>query len=417
LLEIHPELLSIVSGDISGKEVSSGFGRGDVPSVEQIMRAAIFKEMKGYDYRELEDAQVDSRICAAFLQLDTRSPFSFQLFQKYISRIKASSLQKLLMEINKIAIANGLEDVQKLRQDTTTIESNIHYPTNNSLVWDCIKESHRLFAHLQKEVDTVEYRSYIKSAKKTYFKINNTKSEKRTDLFKYQLVNFTKTINQTSNLVKKKYESPEAEKIRQKLELLLPVMHRVHHMTHEREILGQAVPNCEKLFSIYEQHTDLIMKGAREPVFGHKVNVVTGKSNLILDAEVLAGNPADSTLYKPTLDRVIEHFGITPRDVVCDGGFASKDNLAHASKKGIWNIVFNKIVGSMQNSTLTKHIETRLKKWRSGIEAVLSNLKRGFHIARCNWKGWEHFQQKVMWSVLGYNFRVMTALALERLGL
>jgi len=166
-------------------------------------------------------------------------------------------------------------------------------------------------------------------------------------------------------------------------------MHRVHHMTHEREILGQAVPNCEKIFSIYEQHTDLIMKGAREPVFGHKVNVVTGKSNLILDAEVLAGNPADSTLYKATLDRVIEHFGITPRDVVCDGGFASKDNLAHASKKGIWNIVFNKIVGSMQNSTLTKHIETRLKKWRSGIEAVLSNLKRGFHIARCvnSWLG------------------------------
>jgi len=120
LLEMHPELLSVVSGDIIQKEVSSGFGRGDVPSVEQIMRAAIFKEMKGYDYRELEDAQVDSRICAAFLQLDTRSPFSFQLFQKYISRIKASSLQKLLMEINKIAIANGLEDVQKLPQDTTT---------------------------------------------------------------------------------------------------------------------------------------------------------------------------------------------------------------------------------------------------------------------------------------------------------
>lgn len=69
-----------------------------------------------------------------------RKPFSFQMFQKYIARIKATSLQKLLVEINKITIAEGYEDVSKLRQDTSTIEANVHYPTNNSLVWDCIKK-------------------------------------------------------------------------------------------------------------------------------------------------------------------------------------------------------------------------------------------------------------------------------------
>ena len=56
-----------------------------------------------------------------------------------------------------------------------------------------------------------------------------------------------------------------------------------------------------------------------------------------------------------------------------------------------------------------------IKKWRSGIEAAISNLKRGFCLRVCNWKGWEHFQAKVLWSVIGYNIRVMTSLVLQKL--
>src|SRR5208283_5672088 len=105
--------------------------------------------MKGYDYRELEYAQSDSRICATFIKLDERKPYSFQLFQKYISLIKSETLQEILHIINKTAIEEGFEDVEQIRQDTTVVKSNIHYPTDNSLLWDCIKESHRLLMHLK----------------------------------------------------------------------------------------------------------------------------------------------------------------------------------------------------------------------------------------------------------------------------
>jgi transposase, IS5 family len=413
LLEQHPELLLLVKDDIMVKEKTSNFGRGDVPTVEQILRAAIYKEMKGLDYRGLEYAQSDSRICATFLKLDMRKPFSFQLFQKYIARIKATSLQKLLVEINKIAIAEGYEDVSKLRQDTSTVEANIHYPTNNSLVWDCIKESHRLLEHLQKEMDTLSYRDYTTTAKQTYFKINNTKADKRTHLFKKQLITFTKTINQVSNAIKKKSGNYKAMLLQLALEALLPLLHQVYEMTHRKEIIKERVPNDEKVFSIYERHTDIIMKGSREPVFGHKINLVTGKSKLILDGEVVRGNPNDTPLYQPTLERVITNYGKVPRDMATDGGFASKENAQYSQQKGIVNIVFNKVVGSLKNITSSLNMETRLKKWRSGMEAVLSNLKRGFHLARCHWKGWAHFQAKVLWSMLGYNFRVMTALTLQ----
>ena len=419
ILELHPELLKIVSGDIVKGNKSSVFGRKDMPSVEQIFRFAIYKELKHLDYRELEYHQSDSRICEQFVKIDPQHPFSFQVLQKYISKISAEHLQELLYALNIIAIGAGLEDLQKIRQDSTVVETNIHYPTNNSLVWDCIKESILLLSHLQEELQTFDYRDYSKSAKMTFFKINNTKSgDKRVDLFKKQLVTFTKCINQVSNVIKKKHTYDSNIKVLAlffALEDLLPIMEQVYSMTFRKEIKGESVPNEDKIFSIYERHTDIIVKGMREILFGRKVNFSSGKSNLILTCKVLKGNPSDSSLFKKTIDEVISVYKIIPRDSATDGGYASKENMEHAKSKGIVNVVFNKIVGSLKNMVSSKSMETRLKKWRSGIEANISNLKRGFELFRCNWKGEAHFEQKVLWSVIAYNIRVMTAIVLEKL--
>jgi transposase, IS5 family len=204
LLEAHPELLDLIKEDVMRGQKSSNFGRGDMPSVEQILRAAFYKEFKGLDYRGLEWAQVDSRSCAAFIKLDPNRLYSFQMYQSYISKISKESLDSLMLAINKLAIAEGLESVERFRQDSFVVESNVHYPTNNSLVWDCIKESHRLLGHLAGEVSDLKYQDYLKGAKKTYFKINNTKSgDKRVDLFNKQLILFTKVINNVSNAIKK----------------------------------------------------------------------------------------------------------------------------------------------------------------------------------------------------------------------
>lgn len=416
ILDSHPNLILILKSDIIGAEKASTFGRQDTPSVEQIVRAAIFKEMRGLDYRELEYAQNDSRICEAFIKLDGRNPYSFQMFQKYISRIKSESLHRILVEINKIAISEGLEDLKSVSQDATVVKANIHYPTNNSLVWDCVKTSTRLLAKLKEEIDNVDFIDYTKSAKKTFFEINVTRGEaKRLPLFHKQLILFTKVINQTSNAIKKKSTNLIAMAIQLELEKLFDLMLRIYDITYRKEIAGEKVPNDEKIFSIYEQHTDIIVKGQREALFGHKVNLAAGRSNLVLDCQVLKGNPSDKSLFGQTLDSVIKNYGIVPRDSATDGGYATLLNLEHAKKAGITNIVFNKTVGAMQNIASSLNMETRLKKWRSAMEAIISNIKRGFNIVTCNWKGWVHFQAKVLWSVLAYNIRVLTALLLKQI--
>src|SRR5215210_5715652 len=169
ILEKHPELFAHIHKDITEGNKLSEFGRKDIPSVEQIVRAAIYKEIKQLDYRELEYHQRDSRICEQFLKIDDGRVYSFQMYQKYISKIKAENLEKLLVDLNKIAIGEGLEDIEKLRLDTTVVETNIHYPTNNSLVWDCIKESHRLLKQLDEEIKNLNCRDYTIAAKKTFF--------------------------------------------------------------------------------------------------------------------------------------------------------------------------------------------------------------------------------------------------------
>ncbi len=179
ILELHPHLIALLSEDLTRGQKTSVFGRKDTPSVDQIVRAAIYKELKGVDYRQLEYHQTNSRICALFIMIDELRPYSFQMYQNYISKITPENLQKLMLELNKLAIEAGIEDLKSIRQDSTVVEANIHHPTNNSLLLDCIKEAHRLLGHLKEELDGINYRDYTVQAKKTYFKINNTKGDKQ----------------------------------------------------------------------------------------------------------------------------------------------------------------------------------------------------------------------------------------------
>lgn len=421
ILNQHPEIYEIVKNDITMGEESSSFGRQDKPTVEQIVRAAMYKEMKSLTYRELEYAQHDSRMCSIFIKLDERKPFSFKAYQKYISRISGESLSKVMVAINKIAMGEGLEDGKSIRTDSTVVETNIHYPTNNSLVWDCIKTIDRLLKKLKDSGVEIKPRSYRKQAKKNHYKINNTKKkEEREEEFKKQLKLLRSSINQaeralTATLPKTIGGWIEAQAIMKEIRELLPKTEKVYDISWRHEILGESVPNKEKIFSIFEDHTDIIVKGSREVEFGHKVNLAGGRSNLILDCSILDGNPADAAIYGDVIDRLHENYGIIPRNIVTDGGYASTANARIAQEKGIINIVFNKIKGSLKNIIRSKNMETRLKKWRSGIEAVISNLKRGYELFRCEWKTRARFDAKVYWNVIVYNIRVMTGALLAKM--
>lgn len=428
ILNNNPNLCKIVKKDLSKIKKRNNRGRQDSPSDEQVVRAALYMHSKGLTYDELKYAQYDSKICEAFLKLDlTRGAFSKSTLQDYISCITEASLQKLLVEINKIFITEELENISKVRMDSTVVETNIHYPTNNELVWDCIKTTHRLLSKLDSSVLSVlqlKIRDYTYKAQKNRYNINVSKknSKKYLKLFKRQLIIFRQSINQVKRVINAiEHQGTGLDifviALNESLKSFLPTLEKVFSITERHEILKESVPNKEKIFSIYEPHTDIIVKGSRKPGFGHKVNLVSGQASLILGCSIEKGNPSDTNLYQPALEKLESNYGIIPDSISTDGGYLSGANRAFAQKQGITNIVFNKIAGSITNITSSKKMETVLKKWRSGMEAIISNLKRGFDLRRINWKGEAHYRAKVLWSVIGYNFRTMTRRILEQLAL
>jgi IS5 family transposase len=140
--------------------------------------------------------------------------------------------------------------------------------------------------------------------------------------------------------------------------------------TVRRVVKDEKVPAQDKVFSLFEDHTDIIVKGSRDIQYGHKLNLMTGQSGLVLDVVIEEGNPADTERFMPMLDRHIEHYGKVPRQVAADGGYASTDNLRKAKEKGVKDVAFHKKKGlKVEDMTKSTWVYRKLRNFRAGIEA------------------------------------------------
>lgn len=190
----------------------------------------------------------------------------------------------------------------------------------------------------------------------------------------------------------------------------LALIERIIHQTGRRVIDGESVPAGEKLVSLFEPHADIIVKSRRGVQYGHKLNLTSGRSGLIL-VVVEAGNPADAVRFKLMLDRHVALYGKPPRQAVADAGYASLDNLAQAKALGIHDVAFHSKRGiGVEAMVKSKWVYRRLRNFRAGIEAGISCLKRAYGLSRCTWRGLDHFQSYVWSSVVAYNLSFFTRL-------
>ncbi len=183
---------------------------------------------------------------------------------------------------------------------------------------------------------------------------------------------------------------------------------QVYDQTYRRVIQGETVPATQKVVSIFEDHTDVIVKDNRDTYYGHKICLTGGASNLILDCVILEGNPADTDLVEQMLDRQQQLYGRYPLKVALDGGFASKDNLLKAKERKIKDICFAKKCGLKETDMCrSEYVYKKLRRFRAGIESGISWLKRSFGLTRCTWKGFRSFECYVLASVVAANLLTM----------
>jgi IS5 family transposase len=188
------------------------------------------------------------------------------------------------------------------------------------------------------------------------------------------------------------------------LERYIDLARQVIAQTERRVLKGESVPAAEKIVSIFEPHTDIIVKDRRETYYGHKVCLSVGASNLITDCVITAGNPADTELTLTMLDRQHEIYGRYPLKVALDGGFASKANLAAAKERQIKDVCFAKKRGlEVEAMCRSQWVYNRLRRFRAGVESVISWIKRCLGFDRCTWKGPHSFESYVWLSTVTAN--------------
>lgn len=419
-LDKHPDLIDWVKCDISNV-CKNNAGREAI-TAETILRCAILMQTRQLTYEELEFSLIDSQSCQTFARLDKSKPLPKKsALQGGISRISDVTWEVINLQLLDNAKIDKLEKGELLRIDSTVTDSNIHDPTDSSLLWDSVRTMIRLLENAEKLTDEpIPWVNHKLGAKRKAHAIFNTKGqEKKVPLYK-NLLNFTyKTLGYieiAEKIVRQHSVEPlMSEFWHSEWAQFKPLILNVINQTERRVLQDESVPAAEKIFSIFEAHTDIIIKGARDIQYGHKLNLCSGKSGLILDVVIETGNPADTSRFLPMLERHKEHYGQVPRQCAADGGYASQENVAEAKSFGVEDVAFNKKRGiAIADMAKSNWVYRKLKNFRAGIEANISTLKRAWGISRCAWKGWEHFNTYIWSSVVSYNLTLFSRLSLEQ---
>ncbi|MBL4679425.1 MAG: ISNCY family transposase [Pseudomonadales bacterium] len=396
-------LLSWVDHDLNG---STTFGRPGM-SCDQILRAALILQYRRCSYRELEFLLKDSMSFQSFCRIDPCRPPSKSTLRDNISAIRPATWRK--MNRHFICTMNnlGIETGQQLRIDSTVTETNILFPTDSKLLYNSIRLMVRVLKKLKSFVD-VKYVDHSRRAKRHWFAATMARNdERRYPHYKKLLDDVEQTrlvLYEVLEALKKQGDQPNyVEEIQQLLTLVAKVMSQ----TTRRVVCEEQVPVEDKIVSLHEAHTDIIVKGGRDVQFGHKINLTTGTSGLVIDVTIERGNPSDKIRLLPLLRRHKRLFGEAPKRIAADGGYASAENLAQAKLLGVESVAFDKRINlSIKEMTGSDWLYRELKRFRAGIEASISYLKRCFGLGRVVWKGWRNYQSSVYLSVFTHNLIV-----------
>ena len=402
-LDEHPELLDMVGACVAG---SRSCGRHGL-TCETILRCAMLMHLRGYSYRQLEFALADSASARRFARVDPWHPPKKSALQSAIGALDAATWQALNGVLVQDAKQRGIESGTQVRIDSTATDADILEPSDSRLLYDGVRVLTGLLREAHKRLAHVVVHDHCRAAKRREREIGSQRDPKRRAAGYRRLLRLVgKTVGYAEDALADVgcVSDPWAKSWCTQARSYLALIERLVQQTERRVFDGETVPAAEKVVSLFEPHADIIVKGGRQTHYGHKINLCTGRSALVLDVVVEDGNPADSSRCLPMLQRHVETYGEPPQRAAFDGGHASRENLDEAKKLGVEHVVFHKKCGLEQDEmTPSAWIYGELKRFRAGVEAGISYLKRCFGLDRCNWCGREGFHAYVHSAVFAHN--------------
>lgn len=425
------ELYKLIKDDFSKRyPKTEATGRPSSP-VEVLLRMLTVKRLYSWTYRQTAWHVKDSLVMRWFCRIYWEAVPDYSTVDKWALTLRPETLHAFNARVSALAKQLKVTRGRKLRTDGTVVETNIHYPTDSSLLADGVRILSRTLKRAQAVIGTASeqtkqlFRDRSRSAKKQAHRIANA-ARQRSVAAKAQmktayqrLVTVTQaTVRQAQTVVTtlKTTTGQGAQRLVETFETVLPRVEQALDQTVRRVFQEEVVPASEKIVSLFEAHTDIIRrkKPGKETEFGHKVWLDEVDGGIVTRWQVLEGNPAEDEQWVPAIDHHIEQFGRPPWQASADRGLYSPDNETYATHRGVKRVILP-MTGRKDDAR--RHYEQqawfkRGRHFHAGVEGRISVLKGKHQLDRCLDHGDDGFDKWVGWGVIANNLtHIGTALA------
>ncbi len=419
ILDANPNLLAQAHADWAQWLSTSNTGREGYTS-EQLLRALIVMFLEGKSYRNTVVLIENSEFLRHFVRLGIKSAMDFTFLNRAYSSLQARTFENMNAILTDYAITQEMIGSEKQRMDTTAYETNIHYPTDSSLLFDSFRTLARLVSTIKNELPLLDLQHRFhdgKIKKLAIFIARNASSKKK---------NTQRDVkSHYATLIKRvRWIHGVGQQVCQKtfaagytvaaLSHYLPLVERIVDQAHRRIIQGEKVPANEKLYSLFEEHTELIIRGkAGKPVeFGHKILLAQTGEKYIHHYRVMKKQIEDKDLLLPAIEAHKKMFGEYPNVLSTDKGFYESMEQIHSLEKIIPVVSISKkgrrTQAEIERETTEEFIDGQ--RFRAGSEGSISVLKRAFKLGKCFFKGFKNYAASVGFAVLCHNLVLLTRL-------
>ena len=413
-------LLNLVQQELS-KRIQKSKTRGRRgTTAEVVLRMLILKHVRNWSYEVLTREVRANLVYREFTRIGGGTVPDDKTMGRLARQLGPERIAEVHQRVVAIAQENKVVTGRKLRVDTTVVETNIHYPTDSSLLGDGVRVLTRLMKKITAIAGAVgtQLRDRKRSVGRRLREIGRA-SRSRGQQRPEQLKNgYRKLLDATSRVVAQaqRFSDEIAEGVKRSadvlkqaalegwkkgLDTMMPRVRQVMRQTRDR-VFGGITDSADKIVSLFEPATEIIRKGkAGQPTeFGKLVKIQEAENQIITSYEVYAKRPSDSDLLVPAIEEHRRRFDRVPRTAAADAGFYSARNERAAQQLGVQQVaVPNYSTKSAERQREQKKRWFRkAQRWRTGCEGRISVIKRRHGLGRCRYPGEKGIQR---WVGLG----------------
>ncbi len=338
-------------------------------------------------------------------------------------------IRTLHTRVVELGIAQLRVQGRRTRVDTTVVETNIHYPTDSTLLLDGMRVLTRTMQRMVAATGPLgpRIRNRLRAANRRAREIGRASRGRATDcrnrlqqgyrrvlaLTRATLRDARRVLREVDEGTRRAASAPALRALKRAHDVLRTFVPRVERVVAQMRarVFGGDTHYPEKLLSLFEPHTEAIRKGkaAKPTEFGHLVKIQEAERGLVIDYDVYECRPADTTLLLPAIECHQQIFHRTPRLLAADAGFWSGTNRQAAELAGVTQVCVPATGRPSATQRQRQHQRwfRRGQRWRTGSEGRISLLKRRDGLNRCRYRGMSGIQRWTGWGVLAHNVHLL----------